>query len=373
MHIIRHSNLSFLSPVRIMALLLLALVVALSAIPLTPNKAYATTSAEKQAEADELMRQLDALQTEINEVQKRLDDAVAAQNNAQQQMKDAKAREIAASIRTAELQQKLNSRAVEAYRNGNISYLDVLFGSRSFSDFLVSWDMINRLNAYDAQLTNDAKESQREAEAAHQLYAEQERIAAGKKEEIEELLADLAAVRAQMAVELARINDELAELIAKEKAAAAAAAEEERLRKLAEEAAKNNGWMDPGSIASFGEFIHPCPGAVISSTFGWRGSEYHKGLDLAAPIGTNIYATKGGTVAIAGYQGGTGNWIMIMHGGGVVSIYMHCSALYVSAGQYVNAGQVIAAVGNTGYSTGPHLHFQVEINNVAVDPLQFLR
>ena len=373
MYTTRHGNLSCSSPVRFMGMLLLALVIVLTTVPLAPTSAYATTSAEKQAEADDLMRQLDALQTEINEVQKRLDDATTAQRNAQQQMNDARAREIAASARTAELQQKLNNRAVEAYRSGNVGYLDVLFGSRSFSDFLVSWDMINRLNAYDAQLTNDARESQREAEAAHQLYAELERIAAGKIEEIEEIMAELAEVRAKMAKELARINEELADLIAKEKAAAAAAAEEERLRKLAEEAAKNNGWMSSESIASFGEFVHPCPDGKISSPFGWRGNEFHKGLDLAAPTGTNIYATKGGTVAISGYQSGTGNWIMILHGGGVTSIYMHCSALYVSAGQTVSAGQVIAAVGSTGYSTGSHLHFQVEINGVAVDPLQFLK
>jgi len=372
MNITRHNNASLSSPVRIMACLLLAFILAFGAIPFTSNRAYATTSAEKQVEADELMRQLDALQTEINEVQRLLDDAIAAQNNARQQMNDARAREIAATARIAELQQKLNNRAIEAYRNGNTGYLEVLFGSKSFSDLLVSWDMINRLNAYDAQLTNDSRQSQREAEAAHQLYAEQERIAAGKKEEIEELMAQLAEVRAALAAEIANINSEIAELLAEEAAAAAAAAEEARLKALAEEAAKNNGWIDPKIIESMGEFYHPCPGAVISSQFGWRGGEYHKGIDLAAPTGTNIYAAKSGTVAIAGYQGGTGNWIMIIHGNGIVTIYMHASALYVYAGQYVSGGQVIAAVGSTGYSTGPHLHFQIELNGTAVDPYPFI-
>jgi len=372
MHITRRTDICFFSLVRTTACLLLAFVLVFGTIPFSSSKAYAVTSAEKQAEADELIRRLDTLQTEINEVQRQLDDAIAAQNNAQRQMNDARAREIAAAARTAELQQKLNARAIEAYRNGNISYLEVLFGSKSFSDLLVSWDMINRLNAYDAQLTNDSRESQREAEAAHQMYAEQERIAAAKKEEIEELMAQLAEKRAVLAAEIASINAEIAELLAEEAAAAAAAAEAARLAALAEEAKKNNGWIDPKVIESMGEFYHPCPGAQISSQFGWRGSEYHKGIDLAAPIGTNIYAAKSGTVAIAGYQSGTGNWIMIVHGNGIVTIYMHCSALYVSAGQYVSGGQVIAAVGNTGYSTGPHLHFQIELNSTPVDPYPFI-
>ena len=355
---------------RITASFLLALILAITLIPLAPASAWAVTSAEKQAEADELMRQLDALQTEINDVTKRLDEATEAQNNALLLMEDAKQREDAASERTSELQRQLGERAVEAYRNGNVSYLEVLFGAKSFSDFLISWDMVNRLNAYDAQLTSESKETRLEAEAAHQLYAEQERIAAQKKDEIAELKAELEQKSIEMAAELERMNEEIAELIAKEEAEAEAA----RLAAAAAAAAASDGRLDPEIIMGMGGFVHPCPGAVITSTFGWRSFDnaFHKGIDLAAPMGTPVMAAASGTVVVAGYDGGAGNWIMIVHGNGIVTMYMHASQLYVSVGESVSAGQVIMAMGSTGYSTGSHVHFQVEINGTAVDPYPFI-
>ncbi|MCL1847469.1 MAG: peptidoglycan DD-metalloendopeptidase family protein [Coriobacteriia bacterium] len=352
------------------ALFLLALILAITLTPLAPTTAYPVTSAEKQAEADELMRQIDALQTEINDVTKRLEDATAAQNNALALMEDAKQREEAAAERTSELQRQLGDRVVEAYRNGSVSYLEVIFGAKSFTDFLISWDMINRLNAYDAQLTSESKEMRLEAEAAHQLYAEQERIAAEKRSEIEELKAELEQKSASMAAELERMNEEIAELIAKEEAEAEAA----RLAAAAAAAAESNGWLEPEVIVGMGGFVHPCPGAMISSSFGWRSFDnaFHKGIDLAAPTGTPILATQGGTVIISGYGGGAGNWVVIAHGNGIVTMYMHASAIYVSVGESVYAGEVIAAVGSTGNSTGPHLHFQIEINGSAVDPYPFI-
>ena len=354
---------------RIAVLLLLCLILVATLVPLTPTSAYPVTSAEKQAEADELIKQLDALQTEIDDVTRRLDDATQAQNTAASLMEEAKAREKAATERTSELQKQLNNRAVEAYRSGSITYLEVLFGSSSFSDFLLSWDMINRLNAYDAQLTSDSKEAHREAEDARLLYAEQERIAAEKKAEIEELKASLDKKLADMALEIERLTEEVAELMAQEEAAAEAA----RLAALAA-AAASGGRVSSELIADLGSLVHPCPSGYVSSTFGYRSFDdsFHMGIDFAAPTGTPVYAVASGTVIISGYSGSAGNWVVIAHGNGWVTKYMHASALYVSAGQSVSAGQVIMAVGSTGNSTGPHLHFQIEYNGSAIDPAPFL-
>ena len=371
MRVKRQNHVFSVGAVRVSVGLALSIVLMLAMLPLPAIEAFSATSAEKQAEADELLRQLDALQTEINDVSWRLDEATAAQNNALQLMNEAKIRGDAAALRTAELQQQLNSRAVEAYRNGNISYLEVLFGSKSFSDFLVSWDMINRLNAYDVQLTNESKEVQREAEAARQLYAEQERIAAEKKNEVADLMASLEQKSYEMSVEIERLNEEAAELLAQEEAAAEAA----RLaQQAAAMAALGGGWVDPEIINNLGGLVHPCPNGSISSPFGYRAwdNAFHMGLDLAAPTGSPILAALGGTVITAGWSGSAGNWVVITHGSGVVTKYMHASELYVSAGESVYAGQVIAAVGSTGNSTGPHLHFQIEINGSAVDPYPFL-
>lgn len=124
-----------------------------------------------------------------------------------------------------------------------------------------------------------------------------------------------------------------------------------------------------------GRFANPCPGSTISSTFGYRSfdMQFHKGLDLATGS-ENIptYAAEAGVVTQAGYSESAGNWIVIDHGDGLVTKYMHHAEIYVEVGQQVSKGQQIGLSGTTGYSTGNHLHFQVEENGVAVDPLLYL-
>lgn len=114
-------------------------------------------------------------------------------------------------------------------------------------------------------------------------------------------------------------------------------------------------------------------GYTITSRFGTRSSGMHKGLDVAAPSGTAIHAAAAGTVASAGWDNtGYGNFVLITHTNGVQTLYGHCSALYVSAGQYVEQGQTIAAVGSTGWSTGPHLHLEIRVNGTRVNPQYYL-
>jgi murein DD-endopeptidase MepM/ murein hydrolase activator NlpD len=343
------------------------------AFPYAPTSALAVTSAEKQAEADEMVRQLDALQSEITQIAYDLEAATAAQDVALRQMQDAKGREDAALARTAQLQDQLGQRARESYRNGTPSYLEVLLGSHSFSELVSTWDMVNRLNEHDAQLTRESKETRKEAESARQVYQEQERIAAGKKEEIADLKASKEKASASMQVEIERLNQEAAELLAQEEAAAEAArlAEEAaRLAALALQGSRTGTTVTSEQLGNLPAFTHPCPGGTVSSKFGWRSFDnaFHMGLDLAAPTGTPILAAVGGTVIIADDNPTAGKWVVISHGSGLVTKYMHASELYVSPGQTVSAGETIAAVGNTGNSFGAHLHFQVEINGAAVDP-----
>lgn len=127
------------------------------------------------------------------------------------------------------------------------------------------------------------------------------------------------------------------------------------------------------SVAS-GVFAHPCPNAVVTSPFGYRtfDNSFHNGLDLAAPEGTPTYAAESGTVLYARWSDSAGNWVVIDHGGGLVTKYMHHSSYIVSEGQHVEKGQQIGFVGNTGNSFGAHLHFQVEQNGTPVDPEQYL-
>ena len=126
-------------------------------------------------------------------------------------------------------------------------------------------------------------------------------------------------------------------------------------------------------------FIWPCPAYTrISSYFGPRpqpvpgASTNHKGVDLAAPYGANILASAAGVVTTAKYSSSAGNYVVIAHGNGISTVYMHASSLLVSVGDVVEQGQVIAKVGSTGYSSGNHLHFGVIKNGTYVDPLGYI-
>ncbi len=132
-----------------------------------------------------------------------------------------------------------------------------------------------------------------------------------------------------------------------------------------------------GGVAT-GSFIWPCAGGYISSGFGGRtsptagASSNHKGVDIAAGSGTAIYAADGGVVTTVSYSAARGNYIVVSHNNGLTTLYQHCSSIAASAGQSVSQGQVIAYVGSTGYSTGPHLHFEVWVNGVPVDPQGYI-
>ncbi len=134
-----------------------------------------------------------------------------------------------------------------------------------------------------------------------------------------------------------------------------------------------------GSIAfrGTGQMIVPCVGEITSG-FGWRMhpilgyQRFHSGIDFGADYGSTVSAADSGTVIFAGWYGGYGNAIIIDHGGGITTLYGHTSAIYVQEGQTVQRGQAIAAVGSTGLSTGPHLHFEVRRNGDPVDPATYL-
>ena len=134
---------------------------------------------------------------------------------------------------------------------------------------------------------------------------------------------------------------------------------------------------DSGSGSSESQLYWPTDGTNISSEFGLRdsptagASSDHRGIDIGVPTGTNVYACEAGTVTTAGWSDSAGNWVVIDHGNGYVTKYMHNSEVLVSAGDTVEKGQTIAISGSTGISTGPHLHFQIEYNGTAVDPLSF--
>jgi len=359
---------------RLSHILLTALLVAsmllLPALWGVPNHAYAVTSAEKQAEVDEAFRRLDALQTEINQLTLDYDAAMIAHAEAEARMYDALARESAARMRIAELQSQLGDRATSMYRNGNSSYLDVIFGAKSFTDFINAMDLINRVNEQDARLVLETKAVKADAEAARIEYTEQERVAREKQEQIGIIKIERIAAEESLQAEIVLLQQEAAELLAKEEAAAEAA------RQAA--LAYSTGPTGPVSEEQLARVFalgvsYPFYNAQkLSSPFGPRDFDgFHFGVDWACSTGTPVLAIAGGTVVAAGTGGAMGVYVIIAHGNGIRSIYMHNSSLNVSTGQYVSAGDVIAFSGSTGNSTGPHLHLQIEVDLIPVNPLLF--
>lgn len=125
-------------------------------------------------------------------------------------------------------------------------------------------------------------------------------------------------------------------------------------------------------VHSFLKLLLPIQNAFVSSPFGFRWGRPHQGIDLAAPLGTPIQAAEGGKVIYSSWMQGYGNFVVVDHGHGFETHYAHCSKILVHTGQHVRKGQLIAQVGSTGHSTGPHLHFEVVTNGIHRNPVKFL-
>lgn len=351
------------------------------------DRAFAVTSAELQSQADELFQRIDALQTDLNAANTDYDEAVAAHDAAVEAMDDAQNRIDETQEQLQELQVRLSDRAVSMYKTGgSATMLDVVLGTSSFEEFLTAWDMMQRVVEQDQQMIQQTKDLRAEAQAAYEEYSEQEKVAVEQMERADQLRSEIQATQESLRAEADKITEEIAEVQAQEEleaeAARQAAEAAERMEQQIASGGSSGGDTSSGAgesvVVGSGQFTHPCPSGSISSGFGYRtfDNSFHKGVDFAASEGTPYYAAESGTVIYAtydgGYNGGAGNWIVISHGNGLVTKYMHSSAVYVSVGDQVSKGQNIGAVGNTGNSFGAHLHFQVEVNGTAVNPMNYL-
>lgn len=339
---------------------------------------------EKQAQADELAAKLETLQTQFNDALDRYNTANDAHDAAVAAMEEAQVRIDEATERIAELQVQLGNRAAAIYREGEPTFVDVLFGSKSFDDFVTNWDAMEKIGEQDAKLVQESKDAKAEAEAAKEEYSRQEQIAAEElenarvaKEELETAQASLQAEYDQMNEDIAAIHAEIEQIrmdadAAREKEEAAKKAAEEALAKQmasSSSSSSSSGGSSSGSTSNtpstgVSGWVNPAPGKYITSGFGWRASigDYHQGVDLSCKY-EPVYCMADGTVTTSGWFGTGGQAVTVNHGGGIVSWYLHGSQLLVSVGQKVSAGQQIMVSGNTGFSTGAHLHFQINVNS----------
>lgn len=350
------------------SLFLSCLLGAALALPAMAPEAHAVTSAEKQAEADNISAAIDRLQDKLNEATAEYERSMDAYETATAAAADASARAKAANKRIGELQGMLGDRAVSMYKGGSsTNFLEVVLGAKTFESFLTSWDAMQMIADQDAGMIEESKQVRAEAQQAEEEFTRQKATAAEEMGTAKAAQDEIKATKTSMEAELAKVTEEVALLQARE--------EEERM--AAEEAAKRQqasaGVIVPSGMAN--GWVHPCPGYVaITTEFGyssWHGY-WHNGTDLAAPGGTPILSSGPGTVSYVGWYGGGGNTVIVSHGSGVRTIYMHMSRQAATVGQQVSAGTVIGYVGTTGQSTGNHLHFQVEVNGTPVNARNYV-
>lgn len=360
------------------------IIVVLALFSWQTSSAFAVDISQKdalQAQADDLFVRIDALQTDLAKAEEDHAAAMQRRDEATAAMVEAQERIDAAAARAAEVQERLGDRAVEMYKgSGTSSLIEVLLGSATFEDFIASFDMFSRVASQDASLVQEAKDLRAEAEAARLEFERQAQTAENEMRAAEALRTEIETSKAELQAQVDSITADIAEIEAEielqAEAAAAAAASAKYTADYVFTPSDGSAQTPAGAASgsSGGIFANPCPAARTSSGYGWRAfdNSFHKGTDMAAPAGTPYYAAEAGTVLIAGFSTSAGNWIVISHGNGLVTKYMHSSALHVKAGQRVERGQHIGDVGSTGYSTGPHLHFQVEVNGKAVCPYDYL-
>ncbi|WP_294177207.1 peptidoglycan DD-metalloendopeptidase family protein [uncultured Selenomonas sp.] len=266
---------------------------------------------------------------------------------------------------------QLAKRVRDIYINGQINYLDVLFGAKDFQDFFTRMDLLKRVIQQDYDLVQvvfaektaietSQKELEKDKAAKEKLVVS----AAGRKKEAEKKQAAKQAIIDKMETDRATqeriINENLA------------------ASKEVEQMIRNSRYQPASPALSGGGALNWPLGGPITSPFGWRvhpitgASRFHSGIDIGGDYGDTIHAAGAGIVSYAGWISGYGYAVIIDHGGGISTLYGHNQALLVSEGQSVSQGQAIAECGSTGNSTGPHCHFEVRVDGEPVDPMGYL-
>lgn len=352
-----------------------------------------------QSEVEKLDKQLNEISGKVKELESQL-------SKKRQEIADTESALNKAKEQEKKQYRNMKKRIQFMYENGQTSYVEMLLSADSFTDFLNAVEYITQISQYDRKMLKEYQnmqvtiaDTQKTLETDYaslqslqaKVQEEKQAVAAlesAKKGELNDVADDLTDAQTVAKAYEAEIQAQN-EVIAQIQAAQKRAAEQQAAQQQAQAAEENQCATDAagenqntaqnttpsGNGQSTGSMMWPCPSSKrVTSDYGPRtsptngASSNHKGIDIGAAYGADIVAADGGTVLVATYSSSGGNYVIIDHGGGLCTVYMHASSLTVSAGQTVSKGQVIAKVGSTGISTGNHLHFGVTLNGVYVSP-----
>lgn len=319
-------------------------------------------------------RQLADLDYQVAIAERRLDTAERSASTTREALEEVTAEWEAAEARCAQHEEDLSRRLVAIYEIGEARPIEVLLRSRSFGEFANGLYLLDRVLGRDAELLAQYDSARGDAR-------DQRSELTRRAEELERLQRDLVGKRRRASAERVRARESKQRILRDRAAWERALAELEedsreveamlqRLQqtpegqeRLAQHWTGELQWPVRGRISSgYGYRIHPI----------YRVRKMHTGIDVAVPKGTPIKAAAAGTVVHAERWGGYGNCVIVDHGAGYATLYGHCSRLAVRENQAVDAGQVIAYVGSTGLSTGPHLHFEVRRDGRPTNPMPLL-
>jgi len=331
-------------------------------------------------------RRIDAVQGDItvlrgrqSVLQRDLDGKRTQLNRLQDDLRTERARLARLRAKLVLSRRVLALRLNELYKADRPDALTVILNSRGFADLLERSEFMQRINEQDTRVIVQVRvarnASQRASDRLATLESRQQRVTtavlvrrnqvASVRLRLVDKSREFAQARSAKASILSRVRSDRHEA-------------EEDLGAMEREQARIRGVLTTGPGAAgpirrgSGSFIWPVNGPITGSFGENRGDHIHAGIDISAPSGTAIRAVASGTVALAGWTGGYGNYTCVQHGGGLSSCYAHQSSIGVSVGQSVSQGQVIGAVGSTGNSSGPHLHFEIRSGGSPVSPLSYL-
>jgi len=370
--------------------------------------AIGSAMAVSQSEIDALKNQQTAIQQQKKELQSKISDLQGQQDSAIDQKEaldeqnelarqeieiiseqidvyngliEEKAKELE-KAKEAEAEQKealrVRMRAME--ESGSLTYYAILFDASSFSDLLAKISDISAIMQYDKKLEDSYIAARENVETVKAEYEATLKEQEGKKTELEARKAELEEQIAAAEAVIADIEKDIEKFKTEYEANAnqeasirsaidAKVAELERQQEAARKAGQT-------VVTGSGQFMWPVPSCTtIGSGFGYRihpifgDKRFHSGVDISASAGATIVAADSGTVVTAVYSSSYGNYVVISHGSGTTTLYAHMSSMAVSSGQTVTKGQTIGYVGSTGWSTGPHCHFEIKIGGQLVDPM----
>lgn len=395
---------------KVAASVLMAVVMLVIAIPYGVSDVHSKVDTSKEAE-QALEDKIDSLQNEQAELKKKLEASRSDEKEQERQKEyldslvlstqneidttkqliteytgkiETKGKEIdELTVKIEEKYEMMLERLRFTYEEGNASYLEMILGSESFTDFLMTVERVGSMLDFDRSLMKDLQDSMElleqeeyDLKQTKKSLEDTEESLKQKEKDLEKQIADTEAYIAELQKDQVALEAEFEKAKKAEEEANANIAALLAQRAKEQAAANRNNSTEYRPVFG-GKFIWPVPGySRISSPFGprtlWGRYDYHLGIDIPAPSGTNIYAAAAGEVLISAWHYSYGYYCLIDHGDGYATLYAHNSQLLVSAGQIVEQGQHIAEMGTTGSSSGNHLHFEVRVNGKVTDPQQYV-